>query len=165
MHRCLNMSDTPHSATGSFLIVSADDSASVLRDVNSGQIYTVRHTCSLTESSVVTAEIETEPPLHSTYTITEITEERTIEIERSEQPPTAASQSKAAEQSVGELTRTERAGRGEIHVITVPTTRTETAVADILDDTQSLRERAGRIGVSRVEIRAAGNTVSIRYMP
>jgi hypothetical protein len=63
------------------------------------------------------------------------------------------------------LTRRERAGTGEIHVITVPEEETEQAVADVADDEENTLARAARLGVNRVEIRAAPGVVAVRYMP
>jgi hypothetical protein len=70
----------------------------------------------------------------------------------------------AAEQEVGELTTRERAGEGEVHVISVPPGRTEQAVADVVEDETTLT-RAARLGVNRVEVRAAEGVLSVRYLP
>ena len=71
----------------------------------------------------------------------------------------------AAEQDEGDLTRRERAGVGEIHVLTVPPGEAENAVADVLDDEATL-VRAADLGVKRVEVRSDDESVvSVRYMP
>ena len=64
-----------------------------------------------------------------------------------------------------ELTRRERAGTGEIHVLTVTESDTEAAVADVLADTEGLRSRAARLGVERVVVRSAPGVVCVRYLP
>ena len=62
------------------------------------------------------------------------------------------------------MTRRERAGTGELHVLTVPDGETEAAVADVLEDEATLA-RAARLGVERVEVRSEPGVVSVRYLP
>ena len=62
------------------------------------------------------------------------------------------------------MTRQERAGEGELHVITVPEEETEQATADVLEDEATLTQ-AAKLGVARVEVRAADGVVSVRYLP
>ena len=57
-----------------------------------------------------------------------------------------------------------RAGEGELHVLTVPEDGTTDAVADVLDDEETLA-RAARLGVRRVEVRGESGVVSVRYLP
>jgi hypothetical protein len=98
--------------------------------------------------------------------VLEVTERWTVGVERSPEPPTARALETAADQPVGEVTRHERAGQGEVHVLTVSPGGTEAAVADIVDDEATV-ERAGRLGVDRVEVRADDEhgVVSVRYLP
>jgi hypothetical protein len=98
------------------------------------------------------------------YSIEELDSRRTIPVERSPESPTKQEREIAADQPVGELTREPRAGEGEIHVLTVPEEQTDQAVADVLDDPQTVA-RAARLGVDRVEIRAEGGVLSVRYLP
>jgi hypothetical protein len=70
----------------------------------------------------------------------------------------------AADQPGGEVTRRERAGTGELHVLSVPEADTEQAVADVLADEATL-VRAARLGVGRVEVRNEPGLVSVRYLP
>jgi hypothetical protein len=88
-----------------------------------------------------------------------------ISVEDSDLAPTQQEREIAAEQAVGELTRQERAGEGELHVITVPEDGVDEAVADVLDDAEGLRSRAARLRVNRVEVRSAEGVVSVRYVP
>jgi len=103
--------------------------------------------------------------MNVSWQLVEVEERRHIAIEESEEPPTRRSLDLAADQAVGELTRTERAGTGEIHVISVSEDDTDQAVADVLDDADTGRTRAARLGVNRVEIRSAPGVVAVRYMP
>jgi hypothetical protein len=66
---------------------------------------------------------------------------------------------------VGELSRKERAGTGELHVMTVPEEATEAAVDDVVEDREATLVRAARMGVARVEVRSEPGVVVVRYMP
>jgi hypothetical protein len=99
------------------------------------------------------------------WTVAELRDRRTIPVERSAEPPTRQAEEIAAEQAVGEVTRQERAGDGELHVLTVPADGVEDAVTDVLDDEETVA-RAARLGVARVEVRAGDDgVVSVRYLP
>jgi hypothetical protein len=63
------------------------------------------------------------------------------------------------------VTRRERAGTGELHVLTVPEERTGAAVEDVLADREATLSRAARLGVARVEVRSAPGVVVVRYLP
>ena len=86
------------------------------------------------------------------------------EFEVGNQGPTTQERAIAADQPDGELTRRERAGDGELHVLTVPDEETEAAAADVLDDEATLA-RAARLGVGRVEVRSEPGVISVRYLP
>jgi len=49
-------------------------------------------------------------------------------------------------------------------VLTVPEERTDQAAADVVEDQETVA-RAARLGVERVEVRAADGVVSVRYLP
>jgi hypothetical protein len=99
------------------------------------------------------------------WSVVEVDARRSLAVERSEEPPTANERDVAAEQSVGDVTRQERAGMGEIHVITVPPERTDDAAEDVLDDEATLVRAARMDDVVRVEVRAADGVVAVRYLP
>jgi len=150
---------------GTFLVTHADEESAVLRDVADGQVHTLAGNPGVEAGVVVEAAIEPEPPMEVAWQVTDLREQRTIPVERSPEPPTQQARDIAAEQSVSEITRQERAGEGELHVLTVPAADTEDAVADVLDDEETVA-RAARLGVTRVEIRAAETgVVSVRYLP
>lgn len=94
----------------------------------------------------------------------EIHEERTVDLAESDLEPTKRARDAAAELSVGEVERFERAGEGEVHVIAVPEGDVESAVDDVLQEDATL-ERAARLEAVRVEVRTAPGTLSVRYLP
>jgi hypothetical protein len=151
--------------TGTFLVTAGDDGSAVLRDVTDGQVHTLAENPGLEAGEAVEATVEPEPPLEVAWRVVDVTERWAISVEESSESPTTLERDIAAEQAVGELTERERAGTGEIHVLTVPEGETEAAVADVLDDEAGLRSRAARLGVGRVVVRAAPGVVSVRYLP
>lgn len=155
---------TDGATRGTFLVTGVDAESAVLRDVADGQVHTLSENPDLAEGDVLEATLAPEPPLEVTWTVREIHERRSIPVERSPEPPTKQARDIAAGQSVGDLTRRERAGEGELHVITVPEERTEQATQDVIEDEATLTQ-AARLGVARVEVRAADGVVSVRYLP
>lgn len=94
----------------------------------------------------------------------EIHEERTVDLVESDLEPTKRARDAAAELSVGEVERFERAGEGEVHVLAVPEGDAEQAATDVLEDEATV-ERAARLDATRVEVRTAPGVVSVRYLP
>ncbi|WP_137284486.1 DUF5812 family protein [Halorussus salinisoli] len=159
------MSDSdPSEKTSTFLVTHAEGSSAVLKDVHDGQVHTLSSNPGVEETDAVEATVAPDPPMNLTWSVVEVDERRSLTTERSEEPPTVQERELADEQDVGEVAREERAGEGEIHVLTVPPEDTEDAVADVLDDEATL-SRAARLGISRVEVRAEDGVVSVRYMP
>lgn len=150
---------------GTFLVVAAEGDSAVLRAVDTGQVHTLSSNPGVDVGEVVDGAVASDPPMHVSYRLVAVDSRRSIPIERSPEPPTARSRELAADQAVGDLAREPRAGEGEVHVLTVPDDGTDDAVADVLDDDEQLRVRAARLGVNRVEIRAAPGVVSVRYLP
>jgi len=148
--------------TSTFLVTDADEETATLRDVNDQQVVTLSENPGLAAEAVIEATVEAEPPLEVTYRAVEIGHQRTIPVERSPESPTALSQDIAADQAAGEITKRERAGEGEFHVLTVPDA--EAAAASVVEDVATL-ERAARLGVDRVEVRTADGVVTVRYLP
>jgi hypothetical protein len=147
-----------------FLVTAADGDSAVLQDVTDSQVHTLTTNPGVEVGEVLTASIEPEPPMEVAWQVVEITDQRTIPVERSPEPPTKQAREIAADQPVGEVTRQERAGEGELHVITVPEGEAADAAADVHDDEETLA-RAARLDVDRVEIRADGQALSVRYLP
>ena len=149
---------------GRFLVTHADEDSAVLKDVDRGQVHTLADNPSVEAGDVLEGAVEPEPPMEVAYTLVEVETRRHLAVEESPEPPTAQERAVAADQSDGEVTRRERAGTGELHVLTVPDGETEAAVADVLEDEATL-VRAARLGVERVEVRSDPGVVSVRYLP
>ena len=149
-----------------FLVTHAEAESAVLEDTAGGQVHTLCENPGIEAGDALTATIAPEPPLEVAWKVREITEQRSLSVERSEEPPTTQERELAATQDEGGLTKRERAGIGELHVLTVPPERVDEAVRDVLDDEATLL-RAARLGVNRVEVRADTEVgvVAIRYLP
>jgi hypothetical protein len=150
--------------TGTFLVTAADDAA-VLSDVDDGQVHTLATNPGVEVGEAIEGTVAPEPPMEVAWRLVDVSERWSISVEESSESPTTLERELAEGQAVGELTTRERAGVGEIHVLTVTEDRTDAAVADVLDDTAGLRERAARLGVKRVVVRSAPGVVSVRYLP
>jgi hypothetical protein len=150
---------------GTFLVTAADDDSAVLSDVDDGQVHTLADNPGVDVGDAIEGTVAPDPPMAVTWRLVDVAEQWTISVEESPESPTTLERDLAAEQAVGELTRRERAGTGEIHVLTVAEGETEAAVADVLDDTEGLRSRAARLGVERVVVRSEPGVVSVRYLP
>jgi hypothetical protein len=149
---------------GRFLVTHADEDSAVLKDVDRGQVHTLADNPGIEEGDVVEGAVEPEPPMEVAYALVDVDERRSLTVEESPEPPTTQARDVAADQSEGEVTRRERAGTGELHVLTVPEDGTERAVTDVLEDEATLA-RAARLGVARVEVRSQPGIVSVRYLP
>ncbi|RBI63723.1 hypothetical protein DMJ13_04155 [halophilic archaeon] len=150
--------------TSTFLVTHAEDDSAVLKDVHDGQVHTLSSNPGVDVDQAVEATVAPEPPMEVTWTVVEIDDQWSLDVEASDEPPTARERELAADQAVGDVAREERAGTGEIHVLSVPPKDTDDAAADVLDDEGTL-SRAARLGVARVEVRSADGVVSVRYMP
>lgn len=149
---------------GRFVVTHADGDLAVLKDVDRGQVHTLGENPGVEPNEVIEGRVEPEPPMEVTYRLAAIDDRRQLVVEESPEPPTEQERTIAAEQATGEITERDRAGSGELHVLTVPEGETTAAVEDILDDEATL-VRAARFGVDRVEIRSEPGVVSVRYMP
>ena len=151
--------------TGTFLVTAADDDTAVLEDVDDGQVHTLAGNPGVEAGEAIEGTVAPEPPMEVAWKLVDVADRWTISVEESSESPTTLERELAEEQAVGELTKRERAGVGEIHVLTVAEGETDAAVADVLDDAAGLRERAARLGVERVVVRSAPGVVSVRYLP
>lgn len=149
-----------------FLVTHANKESAVLKDTANGQVHTLAENPGLESGDAVAATITPEQPLEVAWAVLNLEERRSLSTERSEEPPTEQERELAATQEEGELARQERAGIGELHVLTVPPAHVDEAVADVLDDEATLF-RAARLGVNRVEVRTdtEAGVVSVRYLP
>lgn len=150
--------------TGTFLVTAADEDSLVLSDVTDGQVHTLEENPGLATGQAVEAALASVPPMDVVWTLEDRYETYDIEVRESDERPTAATRDLAAEMADGDLETRERAGTGAIHVIAVPEEITEEAVADVLEDEQTLRT-AARLGIERVEVRSEPGIVAVRYLP
>ncbi|WP_135536306.1 MULTISPECIES: DUF5812 family protein [Halostella] len=152
--------------TGTFLVTHADEESAVLRNVEDSQVHTLSSNPGIEEEEVLSATIAPDPPLEVTWKVIDVGERRTVELVDSDLSPTTQAMEIAKRQDVGELAREERAGTGEIHVLTVPEGTADEAAADVLDDEATLA-RAARLDAVRVEVRSDDDAgvVNVRYLP
>jgi hypothetical protein len=149
-----------------FLVTHADDESAVLHDTADGQVHTLAENPGIEVGDAVEGTIVPDGPMELAWELTDCDERRSLRTEHSAEPPTSQERELADTQEIGELTTSERAGIGEIHVLTVPSERVPEAVEDVLDDEATL-VRAARLGVNRVEVRSDPDTgvVAVRYLP
>ena len=152
--------------SGTFLVTHAEDDSAVLKNVDSGQVHALASNPGVSEGDVIEGTVGSEPPLEVTWNLTDVESRRSISLDHSEEPPTSQERELAADTEVGEVSRAERAGTGELHVLSVPEGEIDKAVADVLDDEGTLA-RAARLDVNRVEVRTGRDegAVSVRYLP
>lgn len=149
-----------------FLVTHADDESAVLHDTADGQVHTLATNPGLDAGDAVEGTITPAGSLELAWELVECDERRSLHTDHSEEPPTSRERELAGAQDAGELTTRERAGIGEIHVLTVPSERVSETVEDVLDDEATL-VRAAELGVNRVEVRSDPDTgvVAVRYLP
>jgi len=150
---------------GTFVVTHADADSAMLRDADTGQVHTLSENPELETETVLHGTIAPEPPMGVTYELREVTDERSVRIEAVGEAPTTQARRIARDQPTGEVTRHERAGDGEFHVVTVPEGQTETAVDDVTNDRETRLLQAARAGASLVEVRSEPGVVSVRYLP
>lgn len=155
--------------SGTFLVTHAEPDSAVLQDVDGGQVHTLAENPGVEEHDVIEGSLTADPPMEVTWRVVEVETRRRVRIETSEESPTVQERDIAVEQGVGGLTRRERAGKGEIHVLTVPPEKLAEAIEDVRGDPGTL-ERAARIPeVERVEIRSevrdGVGVLAVRYLP
>lgn len=150
--------------TGTFLVTHAEAESAMLSDVRDSQVHTLSENPGVEAGEVLTATVAPDPPVGVTYSVVDVDERTTIPVAASEESPTNQAAEMAADLSTGDIATVERAGTGEVHVLAVPEDGVEDAVADVLDDEQTVA-RAARIGVDRVEVRSGEDFLSVRYLP
>jgi outer membrane translocation and assembly module TamA len=156
--------DATDEKTSTFLVTHADDASAMLSDVRDSQVHTLSENPGVEVGDVLEATVAPDPPMGVTYSVVDVDERKTIPVEASEESPTNQAAEMAADLAEGDLATTERAGEGEVHVLAVPESDVEDAVADVQADEQTV-SRAARIGVNRVEIRSGEEFLSVRYLP
>lgn len=149
-----------------FLVTHADADSAVLKDVTDTEVHTLAENPGLDVDDALDATLTSVEPLDVAWKVVEVDDRRPLTVGESDEPPTSQEREIAAAQEEGEVTTRERAGVGELHVLTIPSGTVADAVADVLDDEATL-VRAARLGVNRVEVRsdAEAGVVSVRYLP
>lgn len=153
--------------TATFLVTEADADSAVLRDVDTGQIYTLADNDAEYEPEmVVGATVAPIPPMEVTHEVVEEDYARVVDVVDTDLSPTRQAYETAESLAVGEVERIEREGTGEIHVLAVPPEDTEQAARDVVEDEQTIA-RAARVGAVRVEVRrdAEEGVLNVRYLP
>jgi hypothetical protein len=161
----MSTGDDEAAKTSTFLVTAADEDSAVLKDTADGQVHTLSSNPGVAVDDAVEGTVSPDPPLNVSWRLVEVDRQWSLSIDVSAEPPTAWARETAAEQSVGELSRRERAGTGELHVMTVPEDATDEAVSDVVEDREATLARAARLGVARVEVRSEPGVVVVRYMP
>jgi hypothetical protein len=179
----------PNAIEGTYLVTHADDGGTVLRDVDSGQVHTVAGTpapgpkpkpepepepegkpepgarAEVEAGEVLDATLAPEPPAGVLRRVVAVDRRRRIPVERSPEPPTRQARELVAGGDPGEAAVRERAGEGELHVLRVPEDLADDAASDVLEDDSTLARAARMPAITRVEVRAAEDVVSVRYLP
>lgn len=150
---------------GTFVVTYAESASAVLQDVDGGQVHTLSENPGVAAGDVLEATLAPDPPLEVTWRVVDVDRRRSVTVEESPEPPTEQAREIAAGQDVGELTKRERAGEGEFHVLTVPSDEAAAAVEDVVGDEATLARAARMSAVTRVEVRSAPGVVSVRYLP
>jgi hypothetical protein len=158
--------DDADTTTGRFVVTHADEDSAVLKAVDGGQVHTLATNPDLAEDDVVEATLAPEPPMEVTWRVVEVGSRRALGIEHSPEPPTELAYDLAADQPVGEVTRRERAGEGELHVLTLEPGSVAGAADEVAAD-EATRTVAARVGARRVELRSddEAGVLSVRYLP
>lgn len=151
---------------GTYLVTHADEGSAVLKDVEDGQVHTLAENPGVEADDVLTATLAPDPPMEVAWRVVEETERRGVSVTRSPEPPTRQAYDLAGDQPTGELERRERAGEGELHVMSLTPGSVADAAQEVAAD-EATRTRAARLGVRRVEIRADDEegVLSVRYLP
>lgn len=149
---------------GTFVVTHVDEASAVLRDVETAQVHTLNESLSASPGTVIEGTIESVPPMDVAWELQEVDEQRTVELVDTNLSPTTQATETAANEDPGTVTRIEREGDGELHVLTVPEGEEAATAEEVLDDEETIA-RAARLGAVRVEVREGDGLVSVRYLP
>ncbi|GAB7018101.1 DUF5812 family protein [Halostagnicola bangensis] len=152
--------------TATFVVTHAEAESAVVRDIETAQVHTLASNPGLEVDDVLEATVAPEPPLEVAWEVVDVEQRRTIDLVDSDLSPTTHERELAADAQPGEVVREERAGTGEIHVLSLPEEDLEEAAEDVLEDAETVA-RAARLEAVRVEVRRDGDegVLSVRYLP
>ncbi|MDJ1430819.1 DUF5812 family protein [Halostagnicola sp. A-GB9-2] len=152
--------------TATFVVTHAEAESAVVRDIETAQVHTLASNPGLEVDDVLEATVAPEPPLEVAWEVVDVEQRRTIDLVDSDLSPTTHERELAADAQPGEVVREERAGTGEIHVLSLPEEDLEEAAEDVLEDAETVA-RAARLEAVRVEVRRDEDegVLSVRYLP
>lgn len=152
--------------TGTFVVTHAESESAVVRDVETAQVHTLASNPGLEIHDVLEATVAPDPPLEVTWQVVEVADRRRIDLVDSDLEPTQHAKELATDAAVGDLVTEQRAGTGEIHVLSLPESEVESAANDVLEDEETVC-RAARLEAVRVEVRRSADdgVLSVRYLP
>jgi hypothetical protein len=156
----------PDTATGTFYVKFAEESAVTLHEVDTGQIFTLIENPGVEAHDIIEASLVAQPPMEVSYRVDEMDDQYSIPVETSPEPPTSHVQDIAMDLSFGESLAIDREGEGEIHILRIEPDDVG-QVAEELHSDELTYKNAARYAVGRVEIRTddEDGIVSIRYLP
>ena len=148
---------------GRFVVDEAGESA-ILRDVESGRVFTLAEHPGFASGEVVEATLAPRRPLGIAYSVISVAATRTIPVGLSDRALTERARTAGTELAVGKSARIELDNGGQAHLVAVEPDRAEERAAELAED--SLRETAARLDAERVELRydEAAGLVSVRYL-
>lgn len=144
---------------GTFIVTEADEGAAVLRDVESGQVYTLAANPGVEAEDVVEATLEPDE-MDVTYTAS-IEERHEIPVTVLDGPPAEEAVAAGDECAEGDLTTVED-GDDVLDVIPVLESLSVTAAHEAAGGVATV-ERAARLGATRVQVREGSGVVVVRY--
>jgi len=156
----------PDTASGTFYVKYAKESAVTLHEVNSGQIFTLIKNPGVEAHDIIEASLVAQPPMEVSYLVDELEDQYSIPVETSPEPPTSHVHDIALDLAFGESLAIDREGEGEIHILRIEPDDVG-RVAEELHSDETTYKNAARYAVGRVEIRTddEDGIVSIRYLP
>jgi len=155
----------PETATGTFYVKHATDSSVTLHDIDTAQIFTLAENPGVESHEIIEATLVAQPPIEVAYLVDEMTEQYSVPVETSPEPPTRQVREIAAEMDETQATAIEREGEGEIHVLRVAPENVDQTATELGEDEMTYKN-AARDGINRVEVRTdETGIVSVRYLP
>lgn len=155
------MSDGGSEKRATFLVTHATEDSTVIRDVHDGQVHPLSDTPCLSMYDVIEGVISPDSS-GTTWSLETVERSRRIELVETDLEPTRQARKVAADLPVGKANVIERAGEGEIQVISV--SDPADAAREVLEDCDTIA-RAARLGAARVEVRFGSGMISVRYLP
>lgn len=145
--------------SGTFVATHADDGGAVLRDAETGQVFTLVAGADVEAGAALRATVES-GPLGVAYHLVEVRERWTPSVTVTDDAPSVAAREAAADREAGDLAVLDREA-SELHVL--PVEGDERSAAEEVAADPATRDRAARLGAREVVVRAGDGLVSVRY--